>query len=376
MKKVLFIGPIGGFYGRDIEVNLAAKSLFKEFEIVFFSTGHWQKNTTAINGISSPVYSSLDFELNKKPIIKLFTFLSWTYNRFKTKKIDYIKNKVNKKIIKKLKWDIKILEEQIAKCDTVFCFVQLSSNYLKDIIEISSKNNNNIIIRTTGTIYNLPLEINILEKVDLFIHHSIYNKNQLQKYINHKHKIIDQGCSLENKLLKINTINIDKELVFGFLGRYTNVKGIVEIIEVASDLNIKLVLAGDGFNKKELLKNIKSSSNIIDLGKLNYNEIYKFYNLIDVFLINSEHETGPLTGLEAMCAARFVISRKVGAMPKRLESNPNKWINSSLKAAVEEVLRWDKQKISDIANENRRIYMKNYRLHHIQKEYLKAIKSL
>lgn len=376
MKKVLFIGPIGGYYGRDVEVNLVAQSLHNDFELAFFSTGQWQKKSSAIKGISNPKYSSLNSKLFKNPILYFFSLLSWIYNGFKIKVNNCLHNKINSKLIKKFKWDIVILKQQIQKHDIVFCFVQLSSSYLKEIIEISKKHNNKIIVRTTGTVYHLPLEKDTIKKVDLFLHHSNFNKNQLQKYIDHNYKIIDQSTGLESKLLKINPISTHRELVFGFLGRYDHVKGIDEIIEVAAELNIKLILAGDGMKKKHLNSKIINSSNITELGKLTYPEIDIFYQSIDIFLINSKHETGPLTGLEAMCSARFIISRKVGAMPKRLDNNPNKWIKSSLKAAIEEILRWDKQKISDIAMENRRIYMNNYRLHHIQKEYLQAIKSL
>lgn len=375
-KKVLFIGPIGGIYGRDVEVNLVAKSLMNEFDLAFFSTCYWQKNSTATKGISKPVYSSLALNLTKNPILYFFSRVSWVYNGFKTKYHNCLYNKINRRLIRKYEWDIKIMKQHIKKCDVVICFVQLGSKYLENIIEISKSNNIKIIIRPTGTIYDFPLEKNTLEKVDLFIHHSTFNKNRLKVYLDHPYKIIDQASGIEKKLLKIKPIKDNNELVFGFLGRYSDVKGIDEIVNVAEKLNIKLILAGDGIKKKVLLSKITNSPNITDLGQLNYTDVHKFFEKIDIFIINSKHETGPLTGVEAMCAARFIISREVGAMPKRLKSNTNKWIKSNLKTSIEDVLKWDKQKIINIGNENRKTYMTCYSLSHLQKKYLQAVKSV
>ena len=63
MKRVLITGPIGGHYGRDIEVNLVAKSLYNHFELNFFSTGSWQNDSSAIRDLKKPKYSSLNFQL-------------------------------------------------------------------------------------------------------------------------------------------------------------------------------------------------------------------------------------------------------------------------------------------------------------------------
>ncbi len=376
MKRVLITGPIGGHYGRDIEVNLVAKSLYNHFELNFFSTGSWQNDSSAIRDLKKPKYSSLNFQLLKNPIVFFFTCISWIYNGFKTQFNDCIYNKINKLFIKKYKWDEKILKSQIKQIDLVICFVQLSSKYLDELIYFSNTLNKRIVVRTTGTIQNTSLKLKTLENVDLFIHHSASNKNLLERHMSHRFKIIDQCTLLEEKLLSVSPLKDKDELVFGFLGRYNEIKGIDEIIKVAIELDLKLIIAGDGELKKAIKTKIENISNITDLGHLDYNSISNFFELIDIFIINSKHETGPLSGLEAMCAGRFIISRKVGAMPKRLENNNNQWIESNLKNSIHDVLKLDRKKIIKIGAENRKIYIDNYNLKHIQKEYLLAVKSL
>lgn len=375
MKKILLIGPIGGRYGRDIEVNLVAKALYKKYDLSFFSTGIWSKNSSSIKGIKSPKYASLNSLLLRIPFLFVLTFTSYIHNNFKTRFEQCVYNKINSKLINKYNIVEKILYQQIKDKDIIICFVQLSSAYLKDIIEISKKNNSKVIIRTTGTINSLDISISTLKKVDLFIHHSEFNKKRLSNLFKHKNIIIDQASSIEKKLLEIKPIKIKDNITFGYIGRFNKLKRVDEIIDVAIQLNLNLVIAGNG-EDKDIFEKINKSNSIINLGFLEYNEINQFYNQIDILIINSEHETGPLTGLEAMCAGRYIISTKVGAMPERLKQNENTWIENDLSTTVNKFLRLDKNNIEKKALMNRNIYLKNYSLCKVQNKYINAIESI
>ena len=372
MKKVLFTGPIGGVYGRDVEANLVAKALENHYDLSFFSTGSVSKNPVCIEKIKNAKISSLRYEYLKNPILYFFAFVSWLMNKFDKRLEDFSKNKINTKLINKIKWDLKFLENQIKDKDLVICFVQISSSYLSEIIQICNRFNVKIIIRTTGQIKDCPIECRLIQLVDLFIHHSINNKNSLEIHCQHKFEIIDQASTLEEKLLNIQPISKNQEFIFGYLGRLEQDKGIIEIIDVAIKLNIKLIIAGDGVLRETVEDRIKSNENIKYIGYLKQEEIEKFFKQINIFIINSKTETGPLTGLEAMCASCFIISRKVGSMTTRLSGNENIWIQNDLKKAIDEFLLLDKNQIIEKSIGNRNIYIKNYSLDIIKNKYLEA----
>jgi glycosyltransferase involved in cell wall biosynthesis len=188
--------------------------------------------------------------------------------------------------------------------------------------------------------------------------------------------IIDQSTTLENKLVKINFNSKKNVYNFGYVGRLDSDKGILEIIEVAIKYHFKLIIAGDGELKNKIEQLCKQNDNISYLGHINFNELQNFYKEIDVFLINSKTETGPLTGLEAMCSSCFIISKKVGAMPDRLIDNENVWIVNGLENALKNFYKMDKDIIKNRAQKNKDIYLKNYSLKLIKNKYLSTINTL
>lgn len=375
-KKVLITGPIGGIYGRDVEANLVAKALEKHYELSFFSTGIASKNTVSISEIKGAKITSLRAKYLKNPILLLFAIISWFTNRFKLDLVAYSKNKIITKLIRKFNWDLKIIEKQIKDKDVVICFVQLSSSYLSDLIKLCKTHDVKIVIRTTGFINNCPIDLALVKQVDLFIHHSTSNKNNLEQFSSHNFKIIDQSTTLENKLIRIDSLSNKKDYIFGFIGRLDEDKGILEILGVAIKLNIKLIIAGEGELKNKIIEICKSNDNILYQGYIGYDKLNNFFNKIDVFLINSKTETGPLTGLEAMCASRFIISKKVGAMPDRLMENENIWIENGLEKALNYFYKMNKETIKQKAKENREIYLRNYSLNKIKNKYLTTINTL
>jgi glycosyltransferase involved in cell wall biosynthesis len=376
MKKVMLIGPIGGVYGRDIEANLVAKALQKHYNLSFFSTGHITKNTVCTNDIEAAKISSLREKFLKNPILFLCALTSWCANAFKNNLEDYSKNRINAKLIKKYNWDFKILEREIKKCDLIICFVQLSSSYLESMINICDRHNIKIIVRTTGHIKSCPINLGLIKRVNLFIHHSTFNKENLERYSKHNFTIIDQATTLEDSLLKLKNITNKGHYTFGFIGRLNQEKGILEIIDVAIKYQIKLLVAGDGELKEIVQKKCKMHGNIIYLGYLGYNELHKFYENIDVSIINSVTETGPLTGLEAMCSSRFIISKKVGAMVDRLNGNENIWINDSFETSLKLFFTLTDKEIENKSLINREIYIDNYCQSKIKACYLSTVNRL
>lgn len=379
MKKILFIGPIGGKYGRDIEVNLVAKAIESDFEISFFTTGKWLNNSVSLNNIKTQKKSSLVSKLLKNPIILLLCLFSWGKNGFKNEFKDCVFNKISKTFLKILKWDLKIIEKEIKDKDIVFCFVQLGSAYLTEFIEISKKHKCKVIIRTTGVIKNCPINSHTLKKVDLFIHHSKKNKNNLNSIINHNFKIIDQCATNEKSLLTIKSKQ-KKVKTFLTIGRLVKEKNIDKIIYVFNKLkkeNLKLYVLGDG-PEIENLKLISKNKNVKILGYVENSELHKIYNKVDCIIIPYYSlETGPLTGIEAMAAGKIIISSRTGAMPDRLGKNAFWYDNlTELEKSFHKVIELNESETYKLSNNIKNIYKKKYTKEIISNDYLLTITDL
>lgn len=96
-----------------------------------------------------------------------------------------------------------------------------------------------------------------------------------------------------------------------FVGRIAEEKNIPYIIDVMKnvvcfDNNIKLLIIGDGPDKKKYEKLVKDNSltkNVIFVGKVSWDKIPIYYNLGDAFISASTTETQGLTIIEAMAAS-------------------------------------------------------------------------
>lgn len=149
-----------------------------------------------------------------------------------------------------------------------------------------------------------------------------------------------------NKRRKIkNKYNLkDDDILIGHIGRFTNQKNHEFIINLFYKLlqknsNYKLILIGDGENKKaieEKIDKLKISKQVIMPGIVNNPADY--YNAMDIFVLPSLWEGLPVVGIEAQANGlqcffsdnidlRVAITNKV----KLLSLDENKWLNEILK---------------------------------------------
>lgn len=133
----------------------------------------------------------------------------------------------------------------------------------------------------------------------------------------------------EKQLLHSKTT---RKFTFGILCRFSKEKRIEHAIRLIEKLNLNgenatLIIQGEGdeiyFEQlKQLIKSLHLNK-FITLVKKNIPpaQTHLFYQNISFFLITSEFETGPLTGLEAMSAGIPVLSYNVGAMKTRFKDH-------------------------------------------------------
>ncbi|WP_375239681.1 glycosyltransferase family 4 protein [Aurantibacter sp.] len=381
LEKVLIIGPVSDFGGREIEVKNIATALIKNYQITLFSIVPITNNSSALIDYVNFKWNSIEKSLFKNNfLIKFSSLISKHLNSRKEPSYSFVKNKLTKKYISFNRLTLKLIKREIKKYDKVIFTGELSSKWLKEIIEICNLNNKPLIIRTTGTILSVPIKIEpLLSKVSSVLVHSKSNLTALNSF-KYNNLIIDQTTLYETELLKLKTRSSETKLVFGYLGRLAKEKGVLGLLNVFVKTDLELIVAGKGPYKEdvELLNN--KNSNINYIGELSGSEIVSFFDKIDVLVIPSLEEAGPLVGIEAMAAGKIVVSTKVGAMMERLYNTTNNfWFDINNEKSLLEVLqklnKLSKEEIIAIQDNIRAEYTLKYSNNIISQLYLELIRN-
>ena len=130
------------------------------------------------------------------------------------------------------------------------------------------------------------------------------------------------------------------------IGRLVKEKGFDILINAWKDIDEKLIILGSGKLKKNLLKQIKDTSQeskIFIEESVSKNDIDEFYSRAKMLIISSRREGGPRVALEALLRGIKVISTKVGHMPDILDEtylcNPDSLdsLSNLLKDSINEI---------------------------------------
>jgi len=92
--------------------------------------------------------------------------------------------------------------------------------------------------------------------------------------------------------------------------------------------NFKFIFIGDGPLKNDLIDYSNKTPNIIFLGKINHDEIVKYYQCCDIVLIPSilsdgVEEATSLSMLEGMSAGKVVLCSEIGGMKEVIKNEKN-----------------------------------------------------
>lgn len=375
MKKILLIGPIGDYGGREIEASFIASTLSELYHVEICSTGRITKKSQVFDFNPQQKILSLPHLMLKKYLFfRVIAFFSLIKNNFKGSLSYYAKNQLSKKMgyEKKVK---SLLEDLIPEYDLIFICAQLGSAYIPEIVQIASKKNIKIVFRTTGVIENTAYDY--LDKVDCFLHHSMRNANR----IGYHYQLIDQCALNENSLIEIPLANkkVKNFLTIARLIKEKNVDVVITAFIQAKAVGDKLYVVGDGPKKKDLMRLAANEKDIIFLGHVDNDKIAAYFAETDCLIVSHyDAETGPLTGIEAMAAGRIIISSKTGAMQERLPFSDFWFDNNAndLAKQIKRVKKLDHNEIVDLSNAIRSRYMETYNKKEIGKSYLNSIKVL
>lgn len=151
-------------------------------------------------------------------------------------------------------------------------------------------------------------------------------------------KCLDIMIFNEEKLVTIPALTeqsfSNDAMCFGYLGRIAREKNIDDMILLIDFLNnknqkkCKLIIQGDGdLSYLHELQTLVLKCQLDDfvifrIGFVAPNQTHEFYSKIDVLLVTSTHEGGPMTSLEAAASGRYVMGYNIGAMQDRFGSFP------------------------------------------------------
>ena len=165
-------------------------------------------------------------------------------------------------------------------------------------------------VKHVATIHGVKKNLDEFNRADFI---TVGNETYLDKLKN-KNKLVISNWALD----PISYDSGSRKEYFLAIGRLVKEKGFDILINAWKDIDEKLIILGSGRLKKNLLKQIKDTSQenkIFIEESVSKNQIDEFYSRARMLIISSRREGGPRVALEALLRGIKVISTKVGHMP-------------------------------------------------------------
>ena len=151
------------------------------------------------------------------------------------------------------------------------------------------------------------------------------------------------------KLLKKYNIDIDKKVLVT-VSRVAVEKNIEEIINyfkllLEKDSNYRLLIVGDGPDKKSLenlVDKLELNEYVKFTGMIMPDEVYKYYQLGDVFVCASTSESQGLTYVEALASSLPLVCRKDDCLLDVIEVGKNGFVYENHGDFVDSILKANK----------------------------------
>lgn len=174
----------------------------------------------------------------------------------------------------------------------------------------------------------------------------------------------------------------------GFLGRLSDVKDIsflIRLVSLKKDFfmknKLKLAIFGDGESKLELEELVKSkelTDIVLFLGEIDPGDIDKVLASIEILLLSSKHESGPIVMKEAILCGIPVITNNVGEVSDYIINEKNGFIvekdYTSYFSAIKSLLNMSLSK-DDIINNSQK-QLQKCSVEYISKKYIEVYKKV
>lgn len=370
-KKILILSLTLGYGGIEKYISSLCK-MFKENYEVKIICNYKELDKPAFNYYDAKIEYIFDHKFRLESIKdllvngKIFKIANEIISRAKMKLLE---TKLIKKKIKQEKYDVIIT--------TRLNHNKIVNKYLKrdDVLKIATEHNS----------YDIELgyDKKICKSVSNFNYLVLVSKQQKKHY----DELFDRCIyipnvmdEISNKVSKLNSLNLIS------VGRLSKEKGFLDLIRVIDLLvkrnsKIKLYLAGDGYQKQEiinLINELKLNDSVVMLGYKTQEELKKYYLDSSLYVMTSYSEAFGIVLLEAMnygvvCVAFDsakgaceVLKDSGGVLIK--DRNINKMANKIL-----ELLN-DKQRLLELQEKSKE-HVKNYDIKKVKEQWIKLIEN-
>ena len=128
------------------------------------------------------------------------------------------------------------------------------------------------------------------------------------------------------------------------LGVEKNIDEILDYLPelIEKDNEIKFIIVGDGPYKKKLMKKVKKNNldnNVIFTGMIKPEDVYKYYQLGNIFVCASTSETQGLTYVEALACGLPMVCKKDECLEGVIENGVNGFIFNNKKEFCDGIIK-------------------------------------
>ncbi|MDY6895289.1 MAG: glycosyltransferase family 4 protein [Thermotogota bacterium] len=150
----------------------------------------------------------------------------------------------------------------------------------------------------------------------------------------------------QNRFKPINHDECRKELglnhnfIVLFIGRLIEKKGIKVLLKAASlvNSNVKFVVIGDGPLATDVKAIASKQENIIFSGKVSGEDVVKYYNIANIFIIPSQYEEGfARVNLEALSCGTPILAANRGCLPEIVDSSVGVLIDPAVENIAQKI---------------------------------------
>jgi glycosyltransferase involved in cell wall biosynthesis len=228
----------------------------------------------------------------------------------------------------------------------------------------------------------------LLEKLSYFLSDKIIvHTKDFNKYATRltKHKLVyGSRFYVDSNIFKIQTKLSNRDVLVGYIGKFTDIKGIMKFVEsipLTNNLNknVNFLICGDGPQKgliKETIHDLGLNEKVVFKGWIKHDNLSDYLNRIKILVIPSETEVGPQILLEAMACGAIVLSTRVGIADQIIKHGQNGFIleNNSPEHIAKNICGiLLNNNLSNISQNARNCVMRNYSLDAVSELYKEII---